>query len=47
MAGRSNSLPEPRGSGLEEQPHVQEAVTVSAQAGLEELTHVEGQEGQQ
>ena len=47
MAGRSNPLPEPRGSGLEEQPHVQEAVTVSAQVGLEELTHVEGQEGRQ
>ena len=37
--------PEARGSGLEEQPHVQGAVAVQAQEGLEELSHVEGQEG--
>ena len=30
----------------EDQPHVQGAVAVWAQEGLEELSHVEGQEGQ-
>ena len=39
--------PEARGGGQEEQPHVQRAVTVQVQEGLEELSHVEGQEGQQ
>ena len=34
--------PEARGGGWEEQPH---AVAVRAQEGLEELSHVEGQEG--
>ena len=38
--------PEARGSGREEQPHVQGAVAAQAQEGLEELSHVEGQEGQ-
>ena len=38
--------PEARGSGREDQPHVQEAVAARAQGGLEELSHVEGQEGQ-
>ena len=28
-----------------DQPHVQEAVAAQAQEGLEELSHVEGQEG--
>ena len=37
--------PEPRGGGQEDQPHVQGAVGVRAQKGLEELSHVEGQEG--
>ena len=37
--------PEVRVSGLQEQPHVQGAVAVQAQEGLEELSHVEGQEG--
>ena len=45
-AGRSNPTPEARGSGREVQPHVQGAVAVRAQEGLEELSHVEGQEGQ-
>ena len=36
-----------RGSGQEDQPHVQGAVAAWAQEGLEELSHVEGQEGQQ
>ena len=44
-AGRSYPMPEARGSGLEDQPHVQGAVAVRAQEGLEELSHVEGQEG--
>ena len=37
---------EARGGGQEEQPHVQGAVAARAQEGLEELSHVEGQEGQ-
>ena len=38
-------MSEVRGSGWEEQPHVQGAVAVLVQEGLEELAHVEGQEG--
>ena len=37
---------EARGGGQEEQPHVQGAVAARAQEGLEELSHIEGQEGQ-
>ena len=37
--------PEARGGGREEQPHIQGAVAAQAQEGLEELSHVEGQEG--
>ena len=37
--------PEARGSGWEDQPHIQGAVAARAQEGLEELSHVEGQEG--
>ena len=44
-AGRSNPTPEARGSGREDQPHVQGALGAQAQEGLEELSHVEGQEG--
>ena len=44
-AGRSNPTPEARGSGREDQPHVQGSVAARAQEGLEELSHVEGQEG--
>ena len=44
---RSYPTPEAKGSGREEQPHVQGAVAARAQEGLEELSHVEGQEGQQ
>ena len=44
-AGRSNLTPEARGGGQEDQPHVQGAVAAQAQEGLEELSHVEGQEG--
>ena len=47
VAGRSNPLPEARDSDREEQPHVQGAVAVWAQEGLEEPSHVEGQKGQQ
>ena len=39
--------PEARGGGREDQPHVQGAVAAWAQEGLEELSHVEGQEGRQ
>ena len=39
-------MPESRGSGLEDQPHVQGAVAAWAQEGLEELSYTEGQEGQ-
>ena len=35
-----------RGSGREDQPHVQGAVARQAPEGLEELSHVEGQERQ-
>ena len=45
-AGRSNHTTEARGSGREDQPHVQGAVAAQAQEGLKELSHVEGQEGQ-
>ena len=37
--------PEAKGGGQEDQPHVQGVVGVRAQEGLEELSHVEGQEG--
>ena len=39
-------MPEASGGGWEDQPHVQGALAVRAQEGLEELSHVEGQEGQ-
>ena len=44
-AKRSYPTSEARGSGREEQPHVQGAVAAQAPEGLEELSHVEGQEG--
>ena len=37
--------PEARGGGREELPQVQGAVAMQAQEGLEELSHIEGQEG--
>ena len=43
---RSYPMSEVRGRGREDQPHVQEAVATGAQEGLEELSHIEGQEGQ-
>ena len=36
--------PEARGSGREDQPHVQGAVAALVQEGLEELCHTEGQD---
>ena len=36
-----------RGGGQEDQPYVQGPVAAWAQEGLEELSHVEGQEGWQ
>ena len=45
-AGRSYPTPEARDSSWEDQSHVHGAVAVQAQEGLEELTHVEGQERQ-
>ena len=45
-AERSYPMHEARGSGWEEQPHVQGAVAARAQEGLEELFHIQGQEGQ-
>ena len=44
-AGRRYPTPQARGSGREDQPHVQGAVAAGAQEGLQELSHVEGQEG--
>ena len=35
-----------QGGDQEEQPHAQEVVAVQAQEGLEEPSHIEGQEGQ-
>ena len=45
--GSREELPQPedRGGSREDQPHVQGAVAARAQEGLEELSHVEGQEG--
>ena len=37
--------PEARGGGREDQPHIQGALAARAQKGLEELSHVKGQEG--
>ena len=45
VAGRSYPTPETRGGGQEDQRHVQGAVAARVQEGLEELSHVEGQEG--
>ena len=41
----SNPILEARSGDREEQPHVQGAVAVPVQEGLEEPSHVEGQEG--
>ena len=47
VAGRSYPTPKARGCSLEDEPHVQGAVAGRVQEGLEELSHVEGQEGRQ
>ena len=39
-------MPEAKGRGQEEQPHIQGVVAVWAQEGREELLHIQGQEGQ-
>ena len=39
--------PEAKGGSGEDQPHVQGAMAAWAQEGLEELSHIEGQEGRQ
>ena len=44
-AKRSHPVPEARGGGQEEPHHIQGAVAMQAQEGLEKLSHVEGQEG--
>ena len=44
-AERSYSESKVRGGGREELSHVQGAVAARAQEGLEELLHIEGQEG--
>ena len=44
--GSSNPTPKVRGGGQEGQLHIQGVVAVQAKEGLEELSHVEGQEGQ-
>ena len=38
-------IPEARGSGREDQTHIQGAMAARVQEGIEELSHVEGQEG--
>ena len=38
-------MPEVRGGGREEQPHVQGLVAAQVQEGREELLHVQSQEG--
>ena len=43
----TNPTPEARGGRQEDQPHIQGAVAARAQEGLEELSHIEGQEGRQ
>ena len=45
VAERSHPTPEARGGGREDQPHIQGVVAAWAQEGLEEPSHVEGQEG--
>ena len=46
-AKRSYATPKARGGGREEQPHIQGAGAAQAQAGLEKLFHVQGQDGRQ
>ena len=43
---RSYPMSKARGGGREDQSHVQGAMAVWAEEGLEDLSHIEGQEGQ-
>ena len=45
VTGSSTPTPKARGGSREGQPHVQGVVAVWVQEGLEEPSHVEGQEG--
>ena len=45
VAGRSYPMPEAKGGGQEELPHVQGVVAARVQEGQEELLHVQSQEG--
>ena len=45
--GHWNPMPKVRSGCREEQPHIQGAVAAWEQEGLEELFHVQGQEGRQ
>ena len=45
LGAEAGRTPYPRGGSQEEQPHLQGAVPARVQEGLEELSHVEGQEG--
>ena len=45
VTGRRNPTPKARSGSSEEQPHIQGVVAVKVQEGLEEPSHVEGQEG--
>ena len=45
-AKTSYHMPEVRSGSREEQPHIQGVVAAWAQEGLQELSHIEGQEGQ-
>ena len=45
MAEKSYPMSEVKGGSQEDQPHIQGVVAARAQEGLEELSHVEGQEG--
>ena len=44
-ARRSYPVSEARGGGQEEEPYLQGVVAARAQEGLEELFHIQGQEG--
>ena len=47
VSGRTYPTPEDRGPGQEEQYHLQGAVAVRVQEGLEELFYIQGQEERQ
>ena len=45
LTERRHPESEARGGGQEETPHVQGVLAARVQEGLEELSHIEGQEG--